>query len=111
MGRLFLTPPDCYDGGELIIDSDFGSQSAKLDAGDLVVYSSASRHRVTAVTRGLRLAAVFWVQSFIRDDLQRAQLFELDRTIQLLTQSGADSDSLVRLAAHYHGLLRMWTET
>jgi PKHD-type hydroxylase len=108
---LFLTPPDCYDGGELIIDSDFGSQSAKLDAGDLVVYSSASRHRVTAVTRGLRLAAVFWVQSFIRDDLQRAQLFELDRTIQLLTQSGADSDSLVRLAAHYHGLLRMWTET
>jgi PKHD-type hydroxylase len=51
------------------------------------------------------------VQSFIRDDLQRAQLFELDRTIQLLTQSGADSDSLVRLAAHYHGLLRMWTET
>jgi PKHD-type hydroxylase len=108
---LFLTPPDAYDGGELIIDSDFGSQSAKLGAGDLVVYSSASRHRVTAVTRGLRLAAVFWVQSFIRDDQQRAQLFELDRTIQQLTQSGADSDSLVRLAAHYHGLLRMWTQT
>jgi len=108
---LFLTPPDAYDGGELIIDSDFASQSAKLGAGDLVVYSSASRHRVTAVTRGLRLAAVFWVQSFIRDDLQRAQLFELDRTIQQLTQSGADSDSLVRLAAHYHGLLRMWTQT
>jgi len=108
---LFLTPPDAYDGGELVIESDFGSQSAKLGAGDLIVYSSASRHRVTAVTRGPRLAAVFWVQSFIRDDHQRTQLFELDRTIQRLTQSGADPDSLVRLAAHYHGLLRMWTET
>ena len=107
---LFLSAPQAYDGGELVIESDFGNRSAKLAAGDLIVYSSTSRHRVTAVTRGQRLAGVFWIQSLIRDDAQRAQLFELDGTIQRLTQSGADSDSLVRLTAHYHGLLRAWTE-
>ena len=107
---LFLSAPQAYDGGELVIESDFGSRTAKLAAGDLIVYSSTSRHRVAAVTRGQRLASVFWIQSLIRDDVQRAQLFELDGTIQRLTQSGADSDSLVRLTAHYHGLLRAWTE-
>jgi len=107
---LFLSSQQDYDGGELVIESDFGSRTAKLAAGDLIVYSSTSRHRVTAVTRGRRLASVFWIQSLIRDDAQRTQLFELDGTIQRLTQSGADSDSLVRLTAHYHGLLRAWTE-
>jgi PKHD-type hydroxylase len=107
---LFLSAPRAYDGGELVIESDFGSRTAKLAAGDLIVYSSTSRHRVAAVTRGQRLASVFWIQSLIRDDAQRAQLFELDGTIQRLTQSGADSDSLVRLTAHYHALLRAWTE-
>jgi PKHD-type hydroxylase len=107
---LFLSDPQAYDGGELVIESDFGSRTAKLAAGDLIVYSSTLRHRVTAVTRGRRLASVFWIQSLIRDDAQRAQLFELDGTIQRLTQSGADADSLVRLTAHYHGLLRAWTE-
>ena len=107
---LFLSAQQDYGGGELVVESDFGSQSAKLAAGDMIVYSSTSRHRVNEVTHGLRLASVFWIQSLIRDDVQRAQLFELDGTIQRLTQSGADSDSLVRLTAHYHGLLRAWTE-
>jgi len=107
---LFLSAPQAYDGGELIIESDFGSQSAKFAAGDMIVYSSTARHRVSAVTRGQRLACVFWIQSLIRDDAQRAQLFELDGTIQRLTATCADADSLVRLTAHYHGLLRAWTE-
>jgi PKHD-type hydroxylase len=107
---LFLSAEQDYGGGELIVESDFGSQSAKLAAGDMIVYPSTSRHRVNEVTRGRRLASVFWIQSLIRDDAQRAQLFELDGTIQRLTSTGADSDSLVRLTAHYHGLLRAWTE-
>jgi PKHD-type hydroxylase len=107
---LFLSAEQDYGGGELIVESDFGSQSAKLPAGDMIVYSSTSRHRVNEVTRGRRLASVFWIQSLIRDDARRAQLFELDGTIQRLTSTGADSDSLVRLTAHYHGLLRAWTE-
>jgi PKHD-type hydroxylase len=107
---LFLAPPHAYDGGELIVESDFGDQTAKFDAGDLVVYSSTSRHRVSMVTRGQRVASVFWIQSLIRDDLQRERLFELDGTIQRLTKTGADAESLVRLTAHYHGLLKTWTE-
>ena len=107
---LFIAAPEDYDGGELIVESDFGLQSAKLAAGDLLVYTSTLRHRVNAVTRGERLASVFWVQSLVRDDVRRAQLFELDGTIQRLTQTGADADSLVRLTAHYHGLLKSWSE-
>ncbi len=97
-------------GGELVVESDFGTRSAKFTAGDLIVYSSTSRHRVNEVTRGERLASVFWVQSLIRDDERRAQLFELDGTIQRLTQTGADAESLLRLTTHYHGLLKAWTE-
>jgi len=107
---LFLSAPDSYEGGELVIDRDLGSESVKLAAGDVVVYSAASRHRVSAVTGGVRMAGVFWIQSLIRDDSQREQLFELDRTIQRLTKLGSDPGSLVRLAGHYHGLLRRWSE-
>ncbi len=107
---LFLTEPQSYDGGELVVESDFGSESAKFAAGDMIAYSATSLHRVNAITRGQRLASVFWVQSLIRDDARRAQLFELDATIQRLTQTGADPQSLRRLTAHYHGLLKAWTE-
>lgn len=107
---LFLADPEAYAGGELIIENDFGSESVKLAAGDAIVYTSTSRHRVTPVTRGVRTACVFWIQSLIRDDQKRELLFELDRSIQRLTQTSADPDSLVRLAGHYHSLLRLWTE-
>jgi PKHD-type hydroxylase len=107
---LFLSAPDSYDGGELVIENDLGRESLKLSAGDVIVYTSTSRHRVAPVTRGVRLASVFWIQSLIRDDLKREQLFELDRTIQQLTALKSDAESLVRLAGHYHSLLRLWTE-
>ena len=107
---LFLAEPHDYEGGELVVESDLGSQSAKYAAGDLVVYPSCLRHRVNAITAGTRLASVFWIQSLIREDARRAQLFELDGTIQRLTQTGADPQSLVRLAGHYHGLLQAWSE-
>jgi PKHD-type hydroxylase len=107
---VFLAPPDSYEGGELIVESDFGARQTKLAAGDMIVYTSTSRHRVTPVTRGRRVASVLWIQSLVRDDARRGQLFELDRTIQQLTASGADPESLVRLTGHYHGLLRQWTE-
>jgi PKHD-type hydroxylase len=107
---LFLAPPESYEGGELIIETAFGAEAIKLAAGDMIVYTSTSRHRVTPVSRGARVACVFWIQSLIRDDLKREQLFELDRTIQRLTEIGSDPDSMVCLAAHYHSLLRLWTE-
>jgi PKHD-type hydroxylase len=107
---LFLSGPESYEGGELVIESDFGMQSAKYAAGDLLVYASSSRHRVNAVTRGQRLAAVFWIQSLVREDVKRQLLFELDRTIQRLTLLQAEQDCMIRLTAHYQGLLRLWTE-
>jgi PKHD-type hydroxylase len=107
---VFLSAPESYEGGELVIETDLSSETAKLAAGDVLVYGSGSRHRVNAVTRGVRLAGVFWIQSLIRDDSQREQLFELDRTIQRLTELGSDAESLVRLAGHYHALLRAWSE-
>jgi PKHD-type hydroxylase len=107
---LFLAPPESYDGGELLIEDTYGTQSVKLAAGDMVVYPASSRHRVTAVTRGARLACFFWVQSMVRDDGQRALLFDLDNAIQRLTATNADESARVHLTGCYHNLLRMWAE-
>jgi len=108
---LFLSEPDEYDGGELIVNDTYGEHEVKLPAGDLIVYPSSSLHRVTPVTRGARMASFFWVQSLIRDDSRRRLLFELDSSIQRLTQGGADAASLLQLTGVYHNLLRQWAET
>ena len=108
---LFLSGPDEYDGGELIVNDTYGEHEVKLPAGDLIVYPSSSLHRVTPVTRGARVASFFWVQSLIRDDSRRRLLFELDASIQRLTQTGADAASLLQLTGVYHNLLRQWAET
>jgi PKHD-type hydroxylase len=107
---LFLVPPESYEGGELVIETSADHPGFKLDAGDLLVYPTTSTHHVKPVTRGLRVASFFWVQSLVRDESRREQLRLLDRTIQHLTESGADSESLVALASVYHNLLRQWTE-
>lgn len=108
---LFLSPRDSYEGGELIVENDLGSQSIKLDAGDMIVYGAAARHHVAAIRSGERLASVLWIQSLVRGDVERLQLFELDRTIQRLTELKTEPESLVRLTSHYHGLLRLWADT
>jgi PKHD-type hydroxylase len=107
---LFLSDPESYDGGELVIEDTYGTQAVKLPAGHMVVYPATSRHRVTPVTRGSRLASFFWVQSMVRDDAQRALLFEMDMAIVRLTPPSAGHASLVELTGCYHNLLRMWAE-
>lgn len=107
---LFLANPDDYDGGELQIEDTYGRHAVKLPAGDMILYPSTSLHRVTPVTRGTRLASFFWIQSMVRDDAQRALLFELDTAIQRLNQTGADEPARTRLIGSYHNLLRMWAE-
>jgi PKHD-type hydroxylase len=107
---LFLMPPDSYDGGELLVEDTYGTQTVKLAAGDLILYPASSLHRVNPVTRGTRLACFFWVQSMVRDDGQRTLLFDLDNAIQRLTATGADEAARVRLGGCYHNLLRMWAE-
>ncbi|HVI57376.1 MAG TPA: Fe2+-dependent dioxygenase [Luteimonas sp.] len=107
---LFLCEPDEYDGGELVVHDTYGEHEVKLPAGDLILYPSSSLHRVEPVTRGARLAAFFWVQSLVRDDARRRILFELDASIQSLTQAGADRAVLLQLTGVYHNLLRQWAE-
>jgi len=107
---LFFSAPDEYDGGELIIDDVFGSKSVKLPAGHMILYPSTSVHRVTPVTRGVRLASFFWIQSMIRDNTQRAMLFDMDVAVQRLGAEQPTHPSVVQLTGVYHNLLRLWGE-
>ena len=108
---LFLSDPEAYEGGELVINDLYGEHEVKLPAGDAIVYPSSSLHRVQPVTRGVRLGAFLWAQSLVRDDGQRQLLLELDTAIQQLTQAGADADAVLQRSGVYHNLLRRWSET
>ena len=105
---LFLNPPESYDGGELVIEDTYGTQSVKLAAGDMVLYPATSRHRVMPVTRGERLACFFWVQSMVKDDAERAMLFDLDRAIRILGDGDDNHPEILRLTGLYHNLVRKW---
>ena len=107
---LFLAPPESYDGGELLIEDTYGTHAVKLAAGDAVIYPASSLHRVAPVTRGVRVASFVWAQSMVRDDAQRALLFDLDRSIQRLNARVADDPAMVDLVGVYHNLLRQWAE-
>jgi PKHD-type hydroxylase len=108
---LFLADPDSYDGGELIVEDNYGSHEVKLPAGDLILYPASSLHRVMPVTRGERVASFFWIQSLIRDDARRTLLFDLDVAIQTLAQDvGLGAPAIVSLTGTYQNLLRMWAE-
>jgi PKHD-type hydroxylase len=105
---LFLSGPEEYDGGELLIEDTFGVQQVKLPAGDMVLYPASSLHRVTPVSRGARVASFFWIESMVRDDAERTLLFDLDTTIQRLNATGADEQARLQLTNCYHNLLRKW---
>jgi PKHD-type hydroxylase len=108
---LFLCEPEDYDGGDLEVVDTYGSHEVKLPAGDLILYPSSSLHRVHPVTRGARVCAFFWLQSMIRDDRQRALLYEFDQSIQKLRTKIGDCEETLALTGQYHNLLRMWAET
>lgn len=108
---LFLSAPEDYDGGELVIEDTYGTQEVKLGAGDLVVYPATSLHRVNPVTRGSRWASFFWTQSMVKDDGQRQFLYDLDMGIIALRQDLPDDHAgVLAMTAAYHNLLRRWVE-
>ncbi len=107
---LFLSSPEEYDGGELIIDDTYGAHSVKLPAGHMVLYPSTSLHRVLPVTRGSRVSSFFWLQSMVRRDAQRSLLLDLDVAIQKVGQDMPNHPSLVEFTSVYHNLLREWVE-
>jgi len=108
---LFLSEPEDYDGGELIIETGFGAQEVKLEAGAMVLYPASSLHCVSPITRGVRTASFFWLQSMVRDDGERALLFDLDQSIQSLVRDLGHADpQVVRLTGIYHNLMRRWAD-
>jgi PKHD-type hydroxylase len=107
---VFLSAPEEYEGGELVVMDSYGAHEVKLPAGDAIVYPSSSVHRVMPVTSGERVASFLWAQSMVRDDAQRSMLFELDQNIQKLRAQHGDGEALVGLTGHYHNLLRMWAD-
>jgi PKHD-type hydroxylase len=107
---LFLSDPDQYDGGELVVEDTFGTRAVKLPAGDLLLYPSSSVHRVEPVTRGSRIASFFWIESMLRQDEQRRLMFDLDMSILALRQQLGETEPVVRLTGSYHNLMRMWTD-
>lgn len=104
---LFLTDPADYDGGELVIEGNFGKAAYKLPAGHMLLYPSSSLHHVTPVTRGERICSFFWMQSLVRDGAMRESLFELDQCVQVLSaERGLDDAQVLRLTSLYHNLIR-----
>ena len=107
---LFLSAPEDYDGGELVIEDVFGAHAVKPPAGDMIVYPASSLHHVKPVTRGVRLASFFWIQSMVRDDGQRSLLFDLDMAINKVNQAMPNHGAVVELTNCYHNLLRRFAE-
>jgi PKHD-type hydroxylase len=107
---VFLNPPESYDGGELVIRTAFGERKVKLPAGDAVLYPSSSLHHVAGVTRGERLVALTWVQSYVRDPARRELLYELNLAREQLLKSAPGAEHTGYVDRSYANLVRMWSE-
>jgi PKHD-type hydroxylase len=108
---LFLSPPEAYSGGELVIEDTYGERQVKLPAGSLVLYPSGSIHEVRPVTHGERLACYLFMQSVVKDTECRRQLHDMDLSLMALRQRLGDADpELIRLTGLYNNLLRRWSE-
>ena len=108
---LFLNSPEDYAGGELVIETSLGAECFKLAAGSAIVYPSGTLHQVRAVTQGVRLAAVTWIQSWVRDPAQREILFDLDTARQVMFAQGGKSAEFDLVSKSLSNLLRQWAET
>lgn len=105
---LFLSDPAAYDGGELVVRYGAGRFAAKYPAGDLVLYPTTSLHHVAPVTRGLRLAAVSWVQSYIQDERQRHVLADMTAAKVMLERLAPEAPETNQLRNALFNLLRLW---
>lgn len=107
---LFLSEPDTYEGGELVLQEHQSERRIKLPAGSMVVYASTNVHRVEPVKRGSRIAAIFWIQSLVRDESRREILYDLNEILDALRQKLAGQE-VMALASIYSNLMRQWAET
>jgi PKHD-type hydroxylase len=107
---LFLCEPDSYEGGELVLQEHQSERRVKLPAGHMIVYSSTNVHRVEPVRRGSRIAAIFWIQSLVRDESRREILYDLNEILGALREKLAGQEAMA-LASIYSNLMRQWAET
>jgi PKHD-type hydroxylase len=107
---VFLNSPEDYDGGELVVQTAFGEQRVKLDAGDAVMYPAGSTHRVAEVTRGERIVAVTWLQSMVRDPSQRELLYRLSQARDILLDKSKGEEETELVSNSYINLVRMWSD-
>jgi PKHD-type hydroxylase len=107
---LFLAAPESYDGGELVIETAAGEDEVKLPAGCLVAYPSTTLHRVAPITRGERLVAVGWAQSYVRDPGRREILFDLESAKRRVFETHGKTPEFDLVAKSAANLLRMWAE-
>lgn len=107
---VFLSAPENYAGGELVVRSEFGDREIKLPAGNAVIYPAASLHRVNTVTSGQRLVAVAWAQSLVREPARRELLFELHLARESLRATLPDAEVTAKVNTSYVNLVRMWSE-
>ena len=107
---LYLSDPDEYEGGELVVEDTYGVHQVKLPAGHMILYPASSLHHVRPVKTGARLASFFWIQSMVRDDGERTLLFDLDMSIQKLSAEVPEHPSVIELTSLYHNLLRRWAD-
>lgn len=107
---IFLHEPDTYEGGELVIGTTFGQQRVKLPAGSAVIYPSSSLHHVAPVTRGERLVALAWIQSYVRDPAKRELLYELNLAREHLLSKFSGEEHTGYVDKSYANLMRMWSD-
>lgn len=108
---IFLSDPSSYDGGELIVRSGTGDAKIKLERGDAFLYPATSRHRVEEVTRGERIAVVFWIQSMIADASKREILYDLELAYDRVMKENPASEAAQAIQRAQSNLVRRWTET
>jgi len=107
---VFVSEPDSYDGGELVLDEPSAERPFKLAAGSMLLYPANTLHQVMPVTRGRRLVLVGWIRSLIRDPGQRELLFDLERSIAQLRNAPDQAEPLALLLKTRSNLLRLWAE-
>ena len=107
---VFLSAPDTYEGGELVMEGADDERCYKYPAGAAIAYPSSTLHRVNSVTSGVRLAAVGWVQSWVKDPAQREILFDLDTVRRSLYAQSGKTDEFDLLCKSLANLTRQWAE-
>jgi PKHD-type hydroxylase len=107
---LFLSDPASYEGGALIVEDSYGERAIKLPAGELILYPSTTLHRVEPVTAGVRLAAVGWLRSYVRDAERREILFDLETALREVHKDHGKSPVFDLLVKTRTNLLRRWAE-